>query len=159
MMVGMPELPPCGIYRTGEALGDHVPEGRLVYFHRHGDPGPGVYLPSGWTCNRAQWHERGHTIPSEAWAQTLIPLPAEGFYRVLEAFSCCERRCQTFEPDLLVQLGYDAAAQPLLFVPVWTHAGLALPDLGTAVDDDRLALLAPLTVPEADDEAENSTLH
>lgn len=159
MMHPMSELPPCGLYRTGRPLGDQIPAGRLVFFHRHGDPGPGVYLPSGWTCNRARWHERGYTIPSTEWAQSLEPLPPEGLYRVVEAFACCEQRCQTFEPDMLVQLGYDAAAQPLLFVPVWTATGLAFPELGTAVDDDRLACLAPLTVADAEDDEGEATVH
>ena len=67
-------LPPCGLYRTTRAL-DHVPAGRLVFFHNHGDPGPGIYLPSGWVLNRARWHERGHTIPSPEWAASLAALP------------------------------------------------------------------------------------
>src|SRR5262245_7482605 len=98
----MADLPPCGIYRTTRALGDDVPAGRLVFFHRHGDPGPGVYLPSGWTANRARWHEHGHTIPSTDWADSLVPLPAEGFYRVREEFTCCAKNCRTYEVDLLV---------------------------------------------------------
>jgi len=155
----MADLPPCGIYRTGRPLGDHVPAGRLVFFHRHGDPGPGVYLPRGWTGNRARWHEQGHTIPSTEWAATLIPLPPEGLYRVREAFTCCARRCRTYEPDLLVQLGYDAAARPLLFVPVWTDTGLAVPEIGSAVDDDRLAHLAPLKVAEAEGQPDGGALH
>ena len=35
----MSSLPPCGLYRTRRALGTSIPEGRLVYFHNHGDPG------------------------------------------------------------------------------------------------------------------------
>jgi hypothetical protein len=38
----MADLPPCGIYRTSQPLGDHVPAGQLVFFHNHGDPGPGI---------------------------------------------------------------------------------------------------------------------
>jgi hypothetical protein len=147
----MATLPPCGLYRTGLALGDEVPAGCLVYFHNHGDPGPGVYLPSGWSANRARWHEHGHTIPSPEWAATLEALPAEGLYRVREEFACCERRCRVYEPDLLVQLGYDGEAQPILFVPEWTQAGLAIPETGTGIDADRLDRLAPLLVVEAED--------
>ena len=147
-MRGMPDLPPCGLYRTGAPLADHVPEGRLVFFHNHGDPGPGIYLPSGWVANRARWHEHGHTIPTAAWAQSLVPLPAEGLYRVREAFSCCAKRCRLYEPEMLVQLGYDASAQPLLFVPEWTEAGVAIPEVGLRIDEDRLTRLALLTVAE-----------
>src|SRR5581483_6747799 len=144
----MSDLPPCGIYRTTLALADHVPAGRLVYFHDHGDPGPGVYLPSGWTANRAHWHEHGHQIPSPAWAMSLEPLPPEGFYRVVEPFTCCAKRCREFQTDFLVQLGYDAAGEPLVFVPEWTAHGVALPDTGVRIDADRLARLAPLRLVE-----------
>jgi hypothetical protein len=142
-------LPPCGLYRTTVPLGDHVPAGRLVYFHNHGEPGPGIYLPSGWAANRARWHPNGHTIPSPEWVTTLERLPSEGLYRVREPFTCCEKRCRSFEVDLLVQLGYDAAAQALLFVPEWTAAGLAIPEIGFRLDADRLRRLAPLRVVEA----------
>jgi hypothetical protein len=149
----MPDLPPCGIYRTGRALGRRVRAGRLVFFHNHGEPGPGVYLPSGWALNRAQWHDDGHTIPSPDWAMTLVPLPAEGFYRVREPITCCEQACRTFEAELLVQLGYDADAHPLLFVPEWTPTGLAIPEMGLPLDEDRLTRLAPLKVVETEDES------
>ena len=157
----MAALPPCGIYRTTAALGDDVPSGRLVFFHNHGDPGPGVYLPSGWTANRAVWEEQGHTIPSAKWVKTLEPLPAEGLYRVREEFTCCPDKCRTYEVDLLVQLGYDGDAEPLLFVPEWTPAGLALPETGIHIDAARLECLAPLVVEEADDDENDpdATLH
>jgi hypothetical protein len=140
----MSDLPPCGLYQTRRALGDQIPAGRLVYFHNHGDPGPGVYLPESWALNRARFGERGVPIPSAEWAQYLEPLPAEGFYRVREPFHCCDKRCRRFEVDLLVQLGYDGAARPLLFVPEWTDGGLAIPAVGSVIDADRLARLAPL---------------
>jgi hypothetical protein len=144
----MATLPACGLYRTTQALEGHVPAGRLVYFHNHGDPGPGIYLPSGWALNRARWHENGHTV-TPGWAATLGALPAEGLYRVRETFTCCAKRCRTYEPELLVQLGYNGEAAPLLFVPEWTEAGLAIPEMGLPIDTDRLRALAALTVVEA----------
>lgn len=146
----MATLPPCGVYRTTAPLEGHVPAGKLVFFHNHGDPGPGVYLPSGWTLNQAQWHDTGHTIPSPEWAETLAALPAEGLYRVREAFTCCAKQCRTYEADLLVQLGYDAEAQPLLFLPEWTDVGLAIPEMGVPIDQDRLRCLAALKVVESE---------
>lgn len=147
----MSDLPPCGLYRTTTPLGEHVPAGRLVFFHNHGDPGPGVYLPTAWSGNRAQWQTRGHTIPSAAWAASLEPLPGEGLYRVVTPFTCCPNACRTYEQDLLVQLGYNADAEPLLFVPEWTAGALAIPELGMRIDEDRLARLAALKVAESDD--------
>jgi hypothetical protein len=146
----MATLPSCGIYRTTQPLEDHVPEGRLVFFHNHGDPGPGVYLPSGWALNRALWHDSGHTIPSPEWAATLDPLPTEGLYRVREVFTCCDKKCRTYEADLLVQLGYNAEAEPLLFLPEWTASGLAIPEMGVPIDTDRLRCLSALRVVESD---------
>jgi hypothetical protein len=138
-------LRPCGLYRTTVPL-EHVPAERLVFFHNHGDPGPGIYLPAGWTLNLAHWHEHGHTIPSPEWAATLVSLPGEGLYRVREAFACCEKRCRTYEPEFLVQLGYNAEAGALLFLPEWTSSGLAIPELGTRIDADRVTCLERLVV-------------
>jgi hypothetical protein len=141
----MAALPPCGLYRTRRAIGD-VEAGRLVYFHNHGDPGPGLYLPRGWKANRAQWHTQGMTLADEGWAAQLEPLAPEGLYRVREAFTCCTKNCRTYEPELLVQLGYNGAGEPILFVPEWTEAGLALPEQGARLDADRIARLEPLKV-------------
>lgn len=139
------DLPPCGLYRTTEPIGN-VPAHRLVYFHNHGDPGPGVYLPEGWTLNRAQFAKKGTTLPDENLAFTLEALPAEGLYRVLREFTCCEKQCRTYAPDLLVQLGYNGQGEPILFVPELSDAGLALPQMGTKLERDRLEHIAPLKV-------------
>jgi hypothetical protein len=143
----MPDKLPCGIYRTTEPIGDDVPAGVLVYYHNHGDPGPGVYLPSAWSNNRASFAEHGTTVPDERYAETLEALLPEGFYRVVEGFYCCEQKCQFFEQDLLVQLGYNGDAQPILFVPELIDGAVALPAEGTLVDDAQLARLKPLKIP------------
>lgn len=140
-------LPPCGLYRTSVEIAG-VPAGRLVYFHNHGTPGPGIYLPHAWSSNRASFAERGVTLPDVSLAATLAPLAPEGLYRVEETFTCCENDCVTYEPGLLVQLGYNGGAEPLLFVPVWTTAGLAFPEIGQRLDDDRIQKLAHLRVAE-----------
>lgn len=140
-------LPPCGLYRTTKELAG-VPAGRLVSFHNHGDPGPGVYLPASWTLNKATFQEKGHTLP-EPWeesAKTLQAVPVEGFYRVLESFYCCSNKCKLFEPDLLVQLGYNGEGNPILFVPELTPNGLALPEVGTGTDLGTLSALTEVKV-------------
>lgn len=141
----MDDLPPCGLYVTSAPIGG-VPAGRLVYFHNHGDPGPGIYLPSSWTANRARFEARGHLLPHPSAARSLEPLPPEGFYRVAERFTCCEKRCRTFEPEMLVQLGYDGSARAILFVPEITNSQLALPSTGTRVERSRLSHLSHLRV-------------
>ena len=106
------ELPPCGIYLTKSAIGS-VPEGRLVYFHNHGDPGPGIYLPSSWRGNRARFEARGHLLPDPTDASALEKLPREGFYRVAQAFHCCANECRRFEPESLVHGDVLAAVAEL----------------------------------------------
>lgn len=141
-------LPSCGLYRTTVAIGE-VPAGRFVYFHNHGQPGPGVYLPRSWAHNRAAFDTRGVTLPSDDVASTLRPLPREGLYRVVESFTCCERRCRTFAPETLVQLGYDGEGRGILFDPMLGDEGLTVPARGTVIDDACLPHLAALRVTES----------
>ncbi|MBW2463068.1 MAG: hypothetical protein JRH11_15570 [Deltaproteobacteria bacterium] len=138
-------LPACGLYRTTREVAG-VPEGRLVYFHNHGDPGPGIYLPSGWQGNRATWEERGHTLPDPTDGSGLEAVAAEGFYRVTEAFHCCEKNCRLFEGEFLVQLGYNGTAEPILFTPEIADGVFEVPERGTRIDHDRIAKLSPLKV-------------
>lgn len=140
-------LPPCGLYRTTVRLGP-VPAGRLVSFHNHGDPGPGLFLPTRWAAGRARFEGEGVLMDAPWWASTLDPLPFEGLYRVREAFHCCEKRCALFEPDLLVLLSFTPDAQPTLTVPEWSDHGLDLSVTGRLIDRSRIAKLSPLRVAE-----------
>src|SRR5262245_38487068 len=133
-----PAPPPCGLYRTIQPIGD-VPVGRLVYFHNHGDPGPGVYLPESWAHNRATFSQRGHTLPAATDPRAaLTPLPREGLYRVATAFFCCAKLCVEFKPETLVQLGYDGTGRAILFIAEMAGGAISLPAKGTIVDDDML---------------------
>ncbi len=143
---GASALPPCGLYRSTMRLGE-IPAGRLMYFHNHGDPSAGIYLPTGWRQNRAIFQAQGIPIPGDWWAATLDPIAPEGFYRVREAFACCEKRCAVFEVDQLVQLGYDAESTPLLFIPEVIDQVLIVPDQGTRIDRERVAKLSALKTP------------
>ena len=144
------DLPPCGTYRTTRQMGA-VPSGRLVYFHNHGQPGPGVYLPEAWHLNRAYFREEGETILEAELINSLEPLEEEGLYRVEERFVCCPRECQLYSEGLLVQLGYNGNAEPILFVPEWTDKGLAFPEIGQVVSPDRLENLSPIFVAESEE--------
>jgi len=144
-------LPPCGLYRTALPLGG-VAAGRLVYFHNHGDPGPGLYFPERWTANRAHWAAQGTTLPIVFDARALVALPAEGFYRVTEAFFCCEQRCVRFEPEAFVQLGYNGAGRALLFSPELSAGAIAVPERGTPINDAALTHLVALKVAERRDD-------
>lgn len=153
----MPELPPCGLYVTRAPIAE-VPAGRLVFFHNHGNPGPGIYLPTRWVGNSARFDQPGTLLPSESAAKDLEALAPEGFYRVARTFECCEKRCRSFEQDLLVQLGYDGNATAILFVPMQGEGTLDVPTQGSRVDRDRLKNLALLRVAVAAPVADQ-TLH
>lgn len=150
-------LPKCGLYRTTADI-ESVPAGRLVYFHNHGDPGPGIYLPESWNLNRAKFSKQGTTLTDESLADHLEPLAEEGLYRVVESFTCCDKNCRTYDVGLLTQLGYDGEAHPLLFVPEWTTAGLGFPHIGQPIDPARISRLEPLKVAQSREEAP-SELH
>ncbi|MDH3200477.1 MAG: hypothetical protein OEM15_06255 [Myxococcales bacterium] len=126
---GIMELPPCGLYRTTASFGS-IPAGRLVYFHNHGNPGPGIYLPKEWRYNHAEFQGNGQVIEDLDLVRFLEPLPPEGFYRVVEPFHCCEKRCRLFEQEALLQLGYNADAEPILFAPELVDSMLAVPAQG-----------------------------
>ena len=143
------ELPRCGLYKTTGRIGQ-VEEGRLVYFHNHGNPGPGVYLPLEWKHNRAVFGPEGRTLEDPALARFLEALPPEGFYRVVERFHCCDKRCYLFDEDALVQLGYNANAEPILFVPELVDAMLAIPAKGWKTSLDTLRNVRQLKVHVSD---------
>ncbi len=149
-----PDLPPCGLYRTTAAIGS-IEAGRLVYFHNHGDPGPGMYLPERWTRNRATFASRGTTAPDGFDPKALMPLPREGFYRVARTFHCCEKKCVEFPPEAFVQLGYNGKGEALLFLPELVGGGFEIPDRGTRLDDNVLGNLVPLQVRERGDQRDD----
>lgn len=122
--------------------------GRLVYFHNHGNPGAGLYFPDKWDHNRAQFSPNGMTVPQPLDPAALKPLPAEGYYRVTKAFYCCEKECMRFEPEAFLQLGYNGAGKPLLFVPELAFGQISVPDRGTFIDDVALVNLVALAIPE-----------
>src|SRR3954464_1809049 len=109
-------LPPCGLYRTRASLGS-IPAGKLVFFHNHGDPGPGLYLPSGWKRNRVELQQRGQTLSDLELVRHLEPLPPEGLSRVVAPFFCCARKCRELHAETLVELGYNGDGNPIVFLP------------------------------------------
>jgi hypothetical protein len=145
------DLPPCGLYRTVKPIAG-IESGRLVYFHNHGNPGPGLYMPEDWTHNRARFSENGTTVPADFDPRALRALPAEGFYRVKAAFYCCEKQCVKFEPEQLVQLGYNGAGRALAFIPEYAGGSISVPERGTFVDDAALPNLVKLSLPERHDD-------
>ncbi len=145
------DLPPCGLYRTVKQIGD-IEAGRLVYFHNHGNPGPGLYFPERWSHNRATFSQNGMVVPADFDGRALKPLPAEGFYRVKAPFFCCEKECMKFEPDAFVQLGYNGAGKALVFIPEFAGGVIGVPERGTFVEDNALENLVLLKLAERKDD-------
>ena len=153
-------VPNCGLYRTTRALrGDgEIPAGILVNFHNHSDDGaPVVHLPAFSSMNRWQWEKKAHPIRDRVWIETLRPLLLEGYYLLRDDLEFDDAK---WPARSLVQLGYDAEATPILFVPEWTRAGIALPERGTRIDADRIARLRAVEIVRADDSPPDAmTMH
>ena len=141
-------LPPCGIYKTTISIGN-IPADRFVYFHNHGDPGPGIYLPARWLNNRAEFSKQGVPLATNHEATTLIPLPPEGLYRVRQTFKCSANSSITFQPGQLVQLGYNRRADSILFIPIWDENGLTMPERGVLMEPENIRNLEQLLVGHA----------
>ena len=125
-------LPPCGLYRTTVPLPgreEAVPVGRLVYFHNHSDEGPPlVLLPASNTHNRWTFHDRGYLASDPDYPATLEPLPKEGLYVMRSHFHPGEG--VVVAERTLVQLGYNPAGDPILFVPVVEDNAIRFPSTG-----------------------------
>jgi hypothetical protein len=151
-------LPNCGLYRTTKPLPDNeneVPTGALVYFHNHSDSGlPVVIIPEHNIMNRWHFHGAGLPFRGLTWADSLVRLPAEGFYSL--------RKDLTFEggswpKGTLVQLGYTKAGGPILFIAQQRaelqENDLYFSDRGVGVRPEVLANLEPLKIFEEPVEA------
>lgn len=125
-----------------------------MFFHNHGNPGPGLYLPDSWKGNRVQLRKDGSLLGEPSNVKHLEPLPPEGFYRPMEAFYCCEKKCREFQTDELVQLGYNGQGDGILFVPEIVEGMLAIPERGSKIDAGNFAGLKQLKVRVAAKEGE-----
>jgi hypothetical protein len=119
-----------------------------VYFHNHSDSGlPVVITPEHNVHNRWHFHGSGVVFRGLSWADSLVKLPAEGFYML--------RRAITFEggewpQSSLVQLGYTKNGEPILFIAQvraqLEENDLFFSDRGLSLNRDQLSLLEPLQV-------------
>jgi hypothetical protein len=57
-----------------------------------------------------------------------------------------------FEPDQLVQLGYNGTGKALVFIPELAGGVIGVPERGTFVDDNALENLVQLKFPERTDD-------
>jgi hypothetical protein len=142
-------LPDCGLYRTTRPLPGQeaeIPAGILVYFHNHSDSGlPVVMAPDHNVHNRWHFHGAGTPFRGMSWADTLVKLPAEGFYSLRKALSF---EGGEWPKGALLQLGYTKSADPILFI-AQVRAQLQENDLwfsdrGVSITREQLALLEQL---------------
>lgn len=144
-------LPDCGLYRTTKPLPEHEVDtaaGILVYFHNHSDSGlPVIIIPDHNVHNR--WHFHGTGIPFRglSWADSLVKLPAEGFYMLRKALPL---ETGEWPKGALVQLGYTRNADPILFIgqarAQLEENDLFFSDNGVGITREQLAMLEPLHV-------------
>ena len=143
-------LPPCGLYRTTEDLVEHpnsVGPNLLVYFHNHSDQGPPmVALPDANAHNRWRFKKAGFSIERRSYIDSLVPLKPEGLYRLRGHFHPDDER--VVAANSLVQLGYNRAAEPILFFPkvIEGENGFVFPVQGMRVGSEIYDLLEPLDV-------------
>lgn len=104
-------MPRCGLYRTTRPLSEDVPAGVLVNLHTH--DAPVVHLPVFSSFNRWQWDKEGRPVRARSDLETLRALPPEGYYVLRQDVRFDEAK---WPAGSLVQLGYDRAATPLLFL-------------------------------------------
>lgn len=133
-----PGPPSCGPYKTVEQVpigGTTLEPGLLVYFHNHSEQGqPIILLPEKNENNRWIFQKRGYLLKDEGLISSLEALKPEGLYQT-EHFHPNET--EVVAKNALVQLGYTAKAEPLIFFPqpiegkngfVFSQKGLKIPD-------------------------------
>lgn len=125
-------LPPCGIYRTSAPLPgkeEWVRENLLVYFHNHSQQGPPLLLlPASNSDNRWTFHDKGYLIRDPEYVAGLVELRAEGFYVLSEAIYLSHD--EMIPKGTLVQLGYNRAADPILFLAEFEKSSILFPNSG-----------------------------
>lgn len=129
-------LPPAGLYRTLYPHPENpqaVPARRLVYFSPTSDQGPPVVLvPDGREGRIWNFGKKGVLTTDESWLQTLMPLPAQGYYAVTRPLTFSPG--QQLPKELLVFLGYDANGNVAVF------PGVAVQDQNIVFAADPIAL-------------------
>lgn len=143
----MSNLPPCGIYKTLSSLAgkeEWVRENLLVFFHNHSQQGPPLLLlPSANEANRWVFHEKGYLVRDDDFPNQLLPLRPEGYYVLSEAIFISSD--EMIPEETLVQLGYNRAAEPILFLGEFAPDGINFPASGLKCTLEIFDLLRPVT--------------
>jgi hypothetical protein len=159
-MLPMMNLPDPGLYRTTKAYPGHeqeLPASVLVYVGTSDDGVTFVVRPGANRRNRWYWGEPTIPLRSTIWAQTLKPLPPEGFYTLPENLDVGDGG--RWVKGAIIQLGYNTEGQGIAFVAERHEAEernvLFFGDHGVLLDDrilERLewAPILPVAAPDKD---------
>ena len=96
-----------------------------------------------------RWHFHGPGIPFRglSWADSLVKLPAEGFYMMRKALAF---EGGEWPKAALVQLGYTRTGDPILFIgqirAQLQENDVFFSDRGVSISRDQLAMLEPLSL-------------
>lgn len=106
-----------GLYRTTlplEGKEEHVPGGRLIFYHPKSEQGPPIVLmPKQAVDNRWAFHDKGFLVQEPAWGSTLVKLPPQGFYTLKENLRIGNG--VQLPEGLLIQLGYTLDGKGVAF--------------------------------------------
>lgn len=142
-----------GIYKTTKALPEHEPTiqpGMLILIRTDGDFAPAsVLTPVQNIQNQWRFQMPGIKVPTRdyGWADSLVKLPHEGFYRLTREFTFGDKG--KWIENAIVQLGYTRKAEPILFIaqrrsPL-TSNELWFSDKGVKIESDQVdEMLQPL---------------
>jgi len=138
------DLPDPGLYRTTQAMPGHeeqIPANALVFVGQSAGGGAMfVVRPGANRRNRWFWGEPTVPLRSPTWSKTLKPLPSEGFYVLPQSLEL--EGGGRWLQGAIVQLGYNAEGQGILFVAEWKEDGtenaLTFGDRGIIIDDKML---------------------
>lgn len=144
------QKPACGLFKCLQQfqVGDTVIEqDQLLHFHNHSDQGTPVLLfPTQNTHN--QW-TFDHPVYLQDFASVmpnLARLKPEGLYRLTEQVPLSEK--ETINKNAMVQLGYTAQGEPIIFHPEnvsWGNA-VSFPQKGQKITGAIYKLLEPLDI-------------
>jgi len=138
----------CGLYKSTQPIPageDFVEAPRLVYYHNHSKQGDSmVILPDANVNNVWSFGDKGFLVNSDSFIEGLEPMKPQGVYWLREHFHPNED--QVVNKHAVVQLGYNALAEPILFFPsaLKDGNGLEFPVSGMKVSQAIYDLLEPL---------------
>lgn len=141
---------PCGFYVTTKAVqvGEtQIEKEQLLNFHNHSDQGfPVLLFPTQNTHNKWAFDHPLYLEDIDTVMKNLLPLRAEGLYRLTEHVHLTEK--EIINKNALVQLGYSARGEPILFYPEeipWGNA-VSFPVKGQKINAKIYKLLEPLNM-------------